>query len=74
MIRSRNFKDLTGQKFNHLTAIKLDEIRMSEYKIKHNKSETFWLCECDCGNNELKSVAQGALCNVFLILYNVCHI
>ena len=34
MIRSRNFKDLTGQKFNHLTAIKLDEIRMSEYKIK----------------------------------------
>lgn len=63
MIRSKNFKDLTGQKFNHLTAIKLDEIRMLEYKIKHNKSKTFWLCECDCGNNELKSVAQGALCN-----------
>lgn len=31
-----NFKDLTGQKFNRLTAIKY-------------LGESKWLCKCDCG-------------------------
>jgi len=35
-----NFKDLTGQKFGRLTAIKFSHI---------NNKRTFWLFECDCG-------------------------
>ena len=34
--------DITGQRFNHLTAIE---------KVGKNKSGNFlWLCKCDCGN------------------------
>src|SRR5690625_2920180 len=36
------FKDLTGQKFGRLTAIK----RISPYGTRKIK----WLCKCDCGN------------------------
>lgn len=54
------YKDLTGQKFNHLTAIKLDEERILEYK-QRNKHVTYWLCKCDCGNEELVSVSYGSL-------------
>lgn len=37
-----NYIDITGQKFNHLTAIKID----------HYNSNIGWIwkCECDCGN------------------------
>jgi len=35
-------KDLTGQKFERLTAIKIVE--------KHPKNGNRWLCKCDCGN------------------------
>ena len=35
-------EDLTGQKFGHLTVIKLDE-----EKTKISK-RTHWICECDC--------------------------
>lgn len=36
----KNFKDLTGKKFNSLTVLKLD----------HMSSHAYWLCRCDCGN------------------------
>lgn len=39
--RKAVFKDLTGQKFNHLTVI--------EY-IGQRKGRTMWRCQCDCGN------------------------
>ena len=35
-------KDLTGQKFNHLTVIKLDEEKTKTTKKVH------WITECDC--------------------------
>ena len=35
-------KNLTGQKFYYLTAIKITG--------KYNNSESIWLCQCDCGN------------------------
>lgn len=40
-----NFRDLTGQKFNFLTAIKLVG--------KDNNKHTLWLFECDCGNEKV---------------------
>lgn len=33
-------KDLTGQKFGHLTAL---------YRTENNKTQTMWVCQCDCG-------------------------
>lgn len=37
-----NFKDLTNQKFNKLTAL---------YPIKkENSSKYYWICQCECGN------------------------
>lgn len=38
----RNSKDYTGQRFNHLTALR------NTYKIKHHCF--VWECQCDCGN------------------------
>lgn len=40
--KQNNFKDITGQKFGKLTAIK--PIGMT------NNRNTIWLCQCDCGN------------------------
>lgn len=36
------FKDLTGQKFNRLTVIKLGE--------RNSNGQVQWKCKCDCGN------------------------
>lgn len=45
--------DLTGQKFNHLTAL---------YSLPHNNGDTiFYMCECDCGNSELIKVSASNL-------------
>lgn len=42
-LSKNRLKDLTGQKFGRLTAIKrLDK--------KHIDGSYFWLCQCDCGN------------------------
>lgn len=38
--RGHRFKDITGQKFNRLTAIRVD----------HMNRCAFWLCSCECGN------------------------
>lgn len=37
------FIDLTGQRFGKLVAIK---------RVKNRGRETFWLCQCDCGNTK----------------------
>lgn len=42
MKHSKNFKDITGQKFNRLTVIKF------AYRGKDNRA--YWECKCDCGN------------------------
>lgn len=41
------FRDLTGQRFNRLTAIKCVQ------RPSHNHHKTFWLCKCDCGNESI---------------------
>jgi len=40
--RARQTKDLTGQKFGRLTAVRPTEKRNNEYIV--------WECRCDCGN------------------------
>lgn len=46
------FKDITGQKFNRLTAI--------SYSKKHNgkRWRTYWNCKCDCGNDSIVMTQQ----------------
>lgn len=38
-----NFKDITGQTFNFLTAI--------QYVKSNDKGNAIWLCQCKCGNH-----------------------
>lgn len=38
------YKDITGQRFGKLIAIKIDEEKTKTYGTTH------WLCRCDCGN------------------------
>lgn len=51
-----NCEDLTGKKFGRLTVIKRDVER-----DKNEKGRTHWLCKCDCGNSELKSITAYQL-------------
>lgn len=44
-----NIKDITGEKFGMLKAIKPSETR---------KGRVYWLCECDCGNETVSSGAD----------------
>lgn len=39
--KKTRLKDLTGQNFGRLTALKIDENRKSE--------KVYWLCQCECG-------------------------
>ena len=49
-------EDLTGQKFGRLTVIGRDTERdINNIKIG-KKSSVHWLCICDCGNPEIKSI------------------
>lgn len=41
----QNIRDLTGQTFNHLTAIKCVG--------KDNQNKLLWLFKCDCGNEKV---------------------
>lgn len=47
------YKDLTGQKFGHLTVIKRD--------ISRGMGTVYWLCQCDCGNPQLFSARSSRL-------------
>lgn len=49
------FQDLTGQKFGHLTVIKRD--------IDRGYGTVYWLCKCDCGNEQLFSARSSRLKN-----------
>jgi len=49
----RTYKDLTGQKFGHLTAMYPTTMK--------DGSHMYWMCKCDCGNPELKEVASNHL-------------
>ena len=49
----RQRDDLTGRKFGKLTVVGYDH---TDYK-----GETYWLCECDCGNPELVTVRRQSL-------------
>lgn len=40
-LRNNKFKDLTGQKFNHLTVLSFKEINTAHQSV--------WHCRCDCG-------------------------
>lgn len=46
-------KDITGQKFNKLTALKRTDRKQT--------GGYFWTCQCECGN--IKDVTIGALCS-----------
>ncbi len=50
----RYAKDITGQKFGKLTAIKIDKVKRNGHT-----TSTYWLCQCDCGN--LTSVEASRL-------------
>ena len=47
-------KDLTGQKFNHLTVLRLDSERTTS-------NRTYWICQCDCENKTIKSIRSDGL-------------
>jgi len=53
------FQDLTGQKFNHLTA----RYRGEDLIKPNGKHRIRWWCECDCGNPELVLVLAYNLKN-----------
>lgn len=42
-------KDITGQRFGHLVAIRLVE----PYQSSSGKRYRQWLCQCDCGNQKI---------------------
>ena len=42
-------RDLTNQKFGKLTVL---------YRVKTEKTGTFWLCECECGNTTVVSMGH----------------
>lgn len=42
-------KDLRGQKFDHLTI----KFRTEPPETSKKKNDTWWACECDCGNPQL---------------------
>lgn len=46
IVSKLNFTDLTGKRFGHLTVIK----QADAPETNKNKSATYWLCKCDCGN------------------------
>lgn len=49
-------EDLTGQKFGRLTVIGRDLQRDEEEYKNGTMTNAHWLCKCDCGNPQIKSV------------------
>lgn len=57
-VSESNTENLIGQTFGHLTVVARDYIN------KNSKCQSVrWLCQCDCGNPNLKSVAAFNLKN-----------
>lgn len=50
-------KDLTGQTFGRLTVL----YRGPDYLKNSGRKEVTWICQCSCGNPELKTVAANHL-------------
>lgn len=42
MPKKGNYEDISGKKFNKLTAL--------EYAGQGNRRRTYWICQCECGN------------------------
>lgn len=55
MARAHNFIDRTGQKFNRLTILSLDEEKTTK------TGKIYWKCLCDCGN--IKSIVGSNVAN-----------
>lgn len=54
LVKPRPIKDITGQKFGYLTAIK---------RLKRDKRGSIWLCVCECGKEKevsLSDLSSGA--------------
>lgn len=49
-------EDLTGKKFGRLTVIGRDLQRDEEEYKNGTRANAHWLCKCDCGNPQIKSV------------------
>lgn len=57
-----NFEDLTGKKFGRLNVIKRDiERDRLEMESDKKRCNVHWLCLCDCGNPEFRSVTGHQL-------------
>lgn len=83
---SNNIQLVKGQKFNHLTVIKLDHIEDRVYKSKYQKSDKrilhleFYLCKCDCGKETIvekshlrKKVDATESCGCIAAKHNMSH-
>lgn len=53
--KKKEFKDLIGMKFNHLTVISLVPNKTNKH------SDRYWLCECDCENKTRKDISEHHL-------------
>lgn len=45
MYKRNSFKDLTGQKFNRWTVLRVGKRRT----VPCGQTKTYWICQCDCG-------------------------
>ena len=61
-ITGLSIQDMSIIKFGRLTPIKLDMNRMNVNYNNNNKT-IYWLCKCDCNNEELVSVSTQCLKN-----------
>ena len=55
MARAHNFIDRSGQKFNRLTILHIDEEKTK------SSGKVYWHCQCDCGNT--KSIVGSNVVN-----------
>jgi hypothetical protein len=57
-----SYRDITGIKFGLLTPVSIDFKRIEQERTNGIKyPPTYWLCKCDCGNENLASVRIGSL-------------
>lgn len=83
---TKNVTLVAGQKFNHLTVIKLDHIEDRVYNSKYEKSGKrtlhmeFYLCKCDCGKETVvekshlrKKVDATESCGCIIGTHHMSH-